>query len=154
MTGGVPRGSVLRPLLYINYLDSRINSDLNLFADDIKMDRVIRSESEKKKSLQRDIDRIIRWLMKLNIDTYSENQLDTYAFHDAPLKDGKWRLGVAVSSDLRSWRLSVESRNRAHQVLGFIAKSIKSRSVEVILKLLMALARPHIDYATQFWSPY
>ena len=46
------------------------------------------------------------------------------------------------------------ARNRANRVLGFIARSVKSRSTKVILKLYLALVRPHLDYAAQFWSPY
>ena len=37
---------------------------------------------------------------------------------------------------------------------GLISKSIKSRSGKVILKLYLALVRPHLDYAVQFWSKY
>ena len=39
-------------------------------------------------------------------------------------------------------------------VLGFIAGNIKNRSTEVILKLYMALVRPHLDYTVHFWFPY
>ena len=40
-------------------------------------------------------------------------------------------------------------------MLGFIGRSIKSVSGEVILKLYLTLVRPHLDYAVvQFWSPY
>ena len=56
-------------------------------------------------------------------------------------------MGVQVSLDLRS-------RYQANRVLGFIARSIKSRSGEVILKLYFVLVRPHLDYAVQFWSLY
>ena len=63
-------------------------------------------------------------------------------------------LGVQVSSDLRPRKQCIGTRNRAHRLLGFITKSIKSRSAVVILKLYLALVRPHLDYAVQFWSPY
>ncbi|ORD92985.1 hypothetical protein ECANGB1_2036 [Enterospora canceri] len=63
-------------------------------------------------------------------------------------------LGVQVSSDLRPRKQCIEARNRANRLLGFITRSIKSRSAEVILKLYLALVRPHLDYAVQFWSPY
>ena len=63
-------------------------------------------------------------------------------------------LGVQVSSDLRPRKQCIEARNRANRLLGFIAISIKSRSAEVILKLYLALVRPHLDYAVQLLSPY
>ena len=63
-------------------------------------------------------------------------------------------LDVQVSSDLRRRKHYIEARNRANRVLGFIARNIKSRSTKVILKLYLALVRPHLDYAVQFWSPY
>ena len=63
-------------------------------------------------------------------------------------------LGFQVTSDLCPRKQCIEARNRANRLLGFITKSIKSRSAEVILKLYLALVRPHLDYAVQFWSPY
>ena len=42
----------------------------------------------------------------------------------------------------------IEARNRANRVLGFIARSIKSRSGEVILKLYLALVR---HYSYKIW---
>ena len=56
--------------------------------------------------------------------------------------------------DLYPRKQCIETRNQANWVLGFIARSVKSRSGEVILKLYLALVRPHLHYAMQFWSLY
>ena len=44
-------------------------------------------------------------------------------------------------------------RNRANRVLGFVSRSVSNRTEKVILQLYLALVRPHLDYAVQFWSP-
>ena len=54
-------------------------------------------------------------------------------------------LGVQFSLDLRHTK---------HCVLGFIDRSVKSKSAEVVLKLYLALVRPHFDHAVQLWSSY
>ncbi len=63
-------------------------------------------------------------------------------------------LGVLVGSDLRPRNQRIQAKNRANRVLGFISRSVSNRSADVILKLYLALVRPHFDYAVQFWSPY
>ena len=39
-------------------------------------------------------------------------------------------------------------------VLDFIAMSVSNRSADVILRLYLTLAGPHLDYAVQLWSLY
>ena len=64
--------------------------------------------------------------------------------------EGVRDLGVQVSSDLRLRKHCIEARNRANRLIGFIGRSIKSRSIEIILKLHLALVRPHLDLQYSF----
>ena len=63
-------------------------------------------------------------------------------------------LGVLVSQDQRPREQCISARNRANRVLGFITRSVNNRSAYVILRLFLALVRPHLHYAVQFWSLY
>ena len=49
-------------------------------------------------------------------------------------------LGVRVSAGLR--KQCIEAINKANKVLGYIFRSVKSRSPEVILQLYLALVIP------------
>ena len=167
VTSGVPQGSVLGPLLfiiYINDLDVGLSSDVSKFADDTKVGRVIRTEQDAGE-LQRDLEKLYewtrKWQMEFNIGKCSvmsagrNNPLHNYSLNDTPLGRSNCErdLGVRVSSDLRSRNQCLQAKNRANRVLGFISRSVSNRSAEVILKLYLALVRPHLDYAVQFWSP-
>ena len=63
VTSGVPQGTVLRPLLflvYINDLPSRVSSSVRLFADDCLLYRVIRDQQDAA-SLQTDLNHLQEW---------------------------------------------------------------------------------------------
>ena len=168
VTSGVPQGSVLGPLLfiiYINDLDTGISSDVSKFADDTKIGRVIESDQDAailQEELSRLYDWAEKWQMEFNVGKCSvmsvgrSNPLHNYSLNNSPLARSRCErdLGVLVSSDLRPRAQCVQARNRANRVLGFISRSVSNRSADVILKLYLALVRPHLDYAVQFWSPY
>ena len=169
VTSGVPQGSVLGPLLfiiYINDLEIGINSDISKFADDTKIGRPIVNDDDAR-VLQEDLVRLYewseKWQMKFNVNKCSIMSVGNkgngpvdYRLNDITLgrSYSERDLGVQVSSDLRPREQCVRARNRANKILGFIGRCVTNRSSEVILKLYLALVRPHLDYAVQFWSPY
>ncbi len=53
-------------------------------------------------------------------------------------------LGVLVNSGLKLRKQCISVRNRASRVLGFINRTVTNRSADVILRLYLALVRPHL----------
>ena len=168
VTSGVPQGSVLGPLLfviYINDLEAGISSDVSKFADDTKVGRPIKNIEDARR-LQEDLNRLQewseKWKMQFNVNKCTfmsvgkENWHVDYTLSNTTL--GKTLsardLGVQVSCDLRPRQQCILARNRANKILGFISRCVTNRTPEVILRLYLALVRPHLDYAAQFWSPY
>ena len=68
--------------------------------------------------------------------------------NEALVGSGKEKdLGIIVSSALGQRKHWIKARNKANRVLGIILMSVKSTSPEVISKLHLALARPHLGDA-------
>ena len=65
-------------------------------------------------------------------------------------------LGVLVSKDFKmSWsKQCIEASKIANRMLGYIRKSITSKSKEIVLPLYRGMVRPHLEYAVQFWSSF
>lgn len=62
--------------------------------------------------------------------------------------------GILVSFDLWSRKQCITAKNWVNRILGFTDKYITKRSTEVIHRLYMAIVRPHLDYTSQFLSPF
>ena len=168
VVSGVPQGSVLGPLLfiiYINDLDTGVSSNLGKFADDTKIGRKICSQRDND-ILQRELDILQewakKWQMEFNTNKCSilhvgrHNTEKGYTLNGTVLRklNSERDLGVIISQDLRPREQCISARNKANRILGFISRTVTNRTSEVLLRLYLALVRPHLDYAVQFWSPY
>ena len=58
---GVPQGSILGPLIYINDLPDGLKSNLKLFADDTSLFSVVKNKEQSVSDLTNDLDMISKW---------------------------------------------------------------------------------------------
>jgi hypothetical protein len=168
---GVPQGSVLGPLLFttifINDLDIAV-SELELllkFADDTKVSRVICSDADRA-GLQEALNKLMEWAslwgMRFNVskckvmhmgrgNTKSDYEMDgTVLEKTREEKD----LGVIVQESLKPAAQCRKAAKTAMSVLGQITRAFRYRDKSVFVQLYKQYVRPHLDFATQAWSPW
>lgn len=145
--------------IYINDLNSRIISNFDIFPDNTKTDRLHRSNHDAE-ILQGTTNyvsgqkNIRRSLMLVVGSVGKRNHSNNYTLNDTNLGrsncEPDFRV-LLVSSDLRPRNQCVTTKNRAHGVSGFIARSVRIKSIEVILRLCLTPVRSHVDYLKTFW---
>ena len=165
---GVPQGSVLRPILfliYINDLEDDISRKVLKFADDTKVFRTVTNYTDKQ-SLHDDLDKLVKWSEKwqmlLNfgkckcIHIGYGNMDEEYKMGDAVLdrttqeKD----LDVTFSADMKVSDLCGIAASKGNQILGLIRRTIVYKEKQLIVPLYKAIVRPHLEYCIQAWRPY
>lgn len=168
---GVPQGSILGPflfLVYINDLTHVLSSEFLLYADDVKIFRVINTETDCQQ-LQSDVASLSSWCqvndLELNVNKCSKV---TYSLRKSPIsfnytiggctlsevytvKD----LGVTFDTKLKFEAHIIDATNRAYRMCGFILRSSSSfNSISTSVLLFQSLARSILEYGSVVWCPY
>ena len=175
---GIPQGSVLGPLLFIlfvNDLPQLVNSELFMFADDIKLFREITSLTDQD-ILQDDINTLKmwsdEWLLKFNHNKCKSLSISrnrqiperTYylSYGSEPSEknneliqvDEETDLGLILDAKLHFENHIYHKINKANQIMGIIRRSFIHLNKRNFVLLFKSLIRPHLEYMNQIWSPH
>jgi ribonuclease P/MRP protein subunit RPP40 len=158
----------LGPLLFvvfINDITNIINSICKLFADDTKLLRAIKDDTDSVK-LQQDIDSLVEWAYKWSLKFNQQkckvmilgNGKQNLEFmmgdHILSFTNMEKDLGVLISDDLE-WNEHVNSAvNKANQKLGQIKHVFRFMDEKMMKLLFVSLVRPHLEYASTIWNTY
>ncbi|CAH2098975.1 unnamed protein product [Euphydryas editha] len=167
---GVPQGSHLGPtffLIFINDLTLCLHSKMKLFADDLKIYRVINCQHDTR-ALQNDIDAVNSWCirngMSLNIDkcyhikfTRKRNRFNcVYKINNINLTevDCIRDLGVIIDSTL-SFRNHIEYvTTKASKLSGLVYRQMKMfNNPNLSILVFNCIVRSLLEYCSVVWSP-
>ena len=156
-------------LLFVNDLPDWIVNSMRMFADDVKIWNVIRTDTDSV-SLQDDLNSLTRWsnkwLLKLNaskckvmhighsLDTSYNLSDDTGAISTIEQTSEEKDLGVHLTADLKSSTQCLKSAAKARSVIGMVKRNFRRLDKEDFLLLYKTYIRPRMEYCVQAWSPY
>jgi len=111
--------------------------------------------------LQKLFDWSVKWQMEFNLDKCKvmhfgrNNQHYKYSTNNRQLGvvDVERDLGILISSDLKVSSQCVQACSKANRMLGMINRTIRHKSVDILLQLYKSLVCPHLEYCVPVWSP-
>ena len=176
VTSGIPQGSVLGPVLFvifINDLPDVVQGFVEMFADDTKLFRSIRTEADCVK-MQDDIDSLDewsrKWQLKFNASKCHHMRLGNrnipseYTMKDSsdtsgntirPLEKTKLEKDLGINNDEGlNFKQHIDmTAKKANSILGIIRRTFTYLDKDTVLMLYKALIRPRLEYGNIIWNP-
>ena len=168
---GVPQGSVLAPVLflvYVNDLPEGVTSYMNLFADDAKLCRCIKSE-EDCEILQSDLDVIWRWSKKWEME-FNLNKSHVVEMGKSGMRPrGMYKMGEGtelervdkekdlgvIIQDNGQFEAHIDKMfGETYNLIRNIGLAFHYMDKDMMKKLINTMIRPRLEYAGVVWSPY
>ena len=172
VSSGVPQGSHLGPTLFLLFINDIVDEMddvfISLFADDVKIARIIHSNADTK-ILQRAIDKLKAWCdtnnLHLNLDkcavliiTMKKKGIITtgYTYGDYVYKHVSQHkdLGVIIDQKLNFINHIDAITSKATAALGFIKRFCYDiTDIQTLKTLYYALVQSHLEYCNVVWLP-
>ena len=170
VTSGVPQGSILGPLLfliYVNDIGYKFESPYRLFADDLKIFRIINSRNDVT-TLQRDLGHLEEWCVSNNM-LLNEDKCHAINFSRKIVScKVKYILNGQILnfvSEVRDLGITLDSKLtfiphyekivcRANKILGCVTRyGSEFKNLQTIKTLYVTLVRSVTEYGCILWSP-
>ena len=167
INSGVPKGSVLGPLLfliYINDLPDGITSICKIFADDTSLFSKVLDVNESTKKLNLDLEKISEWAFqwKMHFNPDPNKQANEVIFsrkskvhshppltfnnNDVKKCPHQKHLGIILDSKL-DFNIHVDNKiKKCYRMIGIIKRLSVNVPRKALLTIYKSFIRPHLDY--------
>ena len=170
VTSGVPQGSVLAPLMFLTYIDdlpSGVTSYINMFADDAKIMRQVKSLEDCRK-LQQDLDVLNKWSdewkMEFNAEKCHVLEMGRsihrpharYNLGGVELKNSNKEkdLGIVVQDNLSPEGHINKVVGEGLAIVANIRTTFTYLDMNIVKKIIESILRPKLEYAQVVWAPH
>ena len=147
-------------LIFINDLDDDLSSKVLKFADDTKVFRTVKTDTDKE-TLQDDLTKLVKWSDKWQLLLNFGKCKCIHIGNGNVSKEyfmGNTILGTNVKEkDLTDMTVSEQcglAAAKGNQILELIRRNITYMDKTLIIPLYKAIVRPHLEYCIQTWRPY
>ena len=165
---GIPQGSVLGPILFVIFINDMpdvVDSMCQLFADDAKIFRGLKSRGDIL-ALQEDLDRLnawsAKWQLAFNVGKCKSLHIGSRNTHHKYQMNGKKLdhieeekdLGVLIDEKLDFHRQAAAAIKKANRVLGLVKRTFSVLDKHTLPLLFTSLVRTHLEYGNVIWGPF